>query len=170
MALYATGAGSDYLSLTTSAETANRATPKLFLVAVIVMGVIVVLIAIAFAYVRPWSWIKYSGERHELIVDKNGFSIPTNREKNPEIQMRARTELMLIISQSKNTVGAPRLGVAITDNHPSALDYGNGDSASLLTKTVYSGALRFLPPVPATYYYVAVPGYSKGLFGKIVVT
>ncbi len=162
---YADGPAPDYFSLTTPVETVRRATPKPFLVAVIVMGVVVVLMAIAFAYLRPWSW-KQPPERYELIIDKKGFSIPTQPGKNPEIQIRAGKQLMLLVSPAK--AGAPRLGVAITDKHPSALDYED-NSATLLTKTVYSGALRFDPPAPATYYYVAVPGFSKGLFGRIVV-
>ena len=155
-------------------------------IGIIVLATILVIMIVSFSYWKPWSWKRGKPhQRYKLVVDHRGFSLadgpdyPSTIGMNPTIHLSHGKELMLLISQSKpslrrrrqNKSPSARIGVAITATNPNKLDFGISDSAMFLTNTVYSGALTFLPEGydGTTVYYVAVPGYTTGMFGEIKI-
>ena len=153
-------------------------------IGILVLATILVIMVVLFLYWKPWSWNRGKPhQRYNLVVDRyRGFSLadgpdyPSTIGMNPTIHLAHGKELMLLISQSKrrrqNKSPSARIGVAITATNPNKLDFGTSDSAMFLTNTVYSGALTFLPEGynGTTVYYVAVPGYTTGMFGEINIS
>jgi len=157
-------------------------TPNAWHIANIVLATILVIMIVSFLYWKPWS-LKKGKPRYKLFVDRvRGFSLadgpdyPSTMVRNPTIHLTHGEELMLLISQSKQSKrrqknnASARIGVAITATHPNDLDFGTTDSAAFSTKIVYSGAITFIPESKQTVYYVAVPGYATGMFGEIRIT